>query len=180
VSLVATAMICLKSHEMRILPLPERKLALEILLEERHFGDLLDQKFVDILLVFDPGGGDFLFLSFGFLRGLLLISLLIGLLLVGLLLVGLLLLGLLVGGGLGGGGDLGGRSPLLLRRLEVFVVELAVDLHAGHIHLRRRGDAIDLVHSAERHPVDLERSIDKEETRAELLEENDTMSSIRT
>jgi len=49
---------------------------------------------------------------------------------------------------------------------------------ACNIDLGAGGDGIHLVHTLERHAVDLEGSADEEETRSELFEENNSVTAI--
>ena len=72
--------------------------------------------------------------------------------------------------------------------LEVGVVELGIDIHFGDINLLRGGNHVSLVDTAKRNTVDLEGPLnlrtnhclrkptcDKEESRGQLLQENNTL-----
>jgi hypothetical protein len=68
----------------------------------------------------------------------------------------------------------------LLWSVEVVVVELGVNVETGQVDLGGGGDDVGLVDALEWNSVDLEGTGDKEKTRLELLQEDDTLTTEAT
>ena len=63
---------------------------------------------------------------------------------------------------------------------EVCIVQLVVNLDVADVELRARSNDVCLVHAADRHTVQLERTSNKKETALELLEENNALATEAT
>merc|ERR1711971_1271353 len=67
---------------------------------------------------------------------------------------------------------------LSLDPLEVLVIHVVGDLHAGHIHAGGGGQKVPLVNATERASVDLVWSGDEKKSCGELLEDDDTLALV--